>query len=254
MTRRRWLGASLGLNLILGAALAYAALPDRRGPDLAERHVAGDELAADKIAIVQIRGGLLEGTSGFAFAQIERAARDPAVRAVVVRVESPGGTVTAADRLHQALEQLRDNTHSRFAGSGPKPLTASFGSVAASGGYYLAMPCAKIYAEPTCITGSIGVFAALPNAAELTNRNGVKLIVIKAGDIKAGGSPLAPLTPADRQPWHRWSITPTRGSWMSSLRGDPSNAGAADRAGLPSARDTVRRARQRDRRRPGGVA
>lgn len=201
MTRRRGLWASLGGNLVLAAALVYAALPDRRGPDLTEQHVAGDRLAADKIAVVRVSGGLLEGTSGFAFAQIERAARDPAVKAVVVRVESPGGTVTAADRLHQAFEQLRDNTHARFQGTGPKPLTASFGSVAASGGYYLAMPCAKVYAEPTCITGSIGVFAALPNVAELANRNGVKLIVIKAGDIKAGGSPLAVLSPADRQPW-----------------------------------------------------
>lgn len=201
MTRRRWLLASVCVNLALAAALAYTAWPRDAGPSLSEAHVAGDRGAGEKIAIVRVSGLLLEGNTGFAFAQIERAATDPGVKAVVVRVESPGGTVTAAERLHQALTELRDNTHTRFVGRGPRPLTASFGSVAASGGYYLAMPCAKVYAEPTCITGSIGVFAALPNVSELANRNGVKLVVIKAGDIKAGGSPLAPLSPADRQPW-----------------------------------------------------
>ncbi len=153
------------------------------------------------MAVVRVSGVLLEGTNAFAFTQIEAAAKDPAVKAIVLRVDSPGGTVGASEQLYRALVELRDNTHRRFVGTGPKPITASFGSVAASGGYYVAMPAGSVYAEPTTITGSIGVFATLPNVAGLADRAGVKLTVVKAGAIKAGGSPFHVLSPADRQPW-----------------------------------------------------
>ncbi len=195
---RAVVAASLLLNVALVLDLAGVFDSD---PVLRETHYAGDKRAADKVAIVRVAGMLLEGSNGFAFQQIEAAAKDPAVKAVVLRVDSPGGTIGASDHLHLALTELRDGTGRRYAATGPKPLTASFGSVAASGGYYIAMPCGKVYAEPTTITGSIGVFAALPNVAGLAERNGVKLHLIKAGAIKGGGSPLHPFTPADRQPW-----------------------------------------------------
>ncbi|WP_261341129.1 S49 family peptidase [Fimbriiglobus ruber] len=96
---------------------------------------------------------------------------------------------------------MRDNTNPRYAGTGPKPLVASMGSIAASGGYYVAMPAGKVLAESTTITGSIGVFAALPNVSELAHKNGVHLELIKAGSIKGGGSPFQTLSPEERQPW-----------------------------------------------------
>lgn len=188
------IGLLVGLGLVLGGAFD-------RETELRETHYAGDKWATDKVAIVRVAGMLLEGSNTFAFQQIEAAAKDPAVKAVVLRVDSPGGTIGASDHLHLALTELRAGTSRRYAGTGPKPLTASFGSVAASGGYYIAMPCPTVYAEPTTITGSIGVFAALPNVSGLAERNGVKLHLVKAGAIKGGGSPLHPFTPADRQPW-----------------------------------------------------
>jgi protease-4 len=205
--RGRGLGVLLVLSLLANLALAVllvlalTAPAEPSGAGLIERHYTGEPDAADKVAVVRISGVLMDGTTGHTLRQIERAAKDPAVKAVVVRINSPGGTITASEDLHRALTELRDNTHPRFRGTGPKPLIASMGDMAASGGYYVAMPAKTVLAEPTTITGSIGVFAALPNAAEFANEHGIKLILVKAGDLKAGGSPLQALSPEERQPW-----------------------------------------------------
>lgn len=193
---------SLFVNLALAVALVLALTrPTEPSDSLTERHYAGDTGAADKVAVVRIAGVLMEGNTGFAHRQIEQAARDRAVKAVVVCIDSPGGTISASEDLHRALVELRDNTSKRYTGRGPKPLVASMGTIAASGGYYIAMPASPVYAESTTITGSIGVFAALPNVSELANKNGVRVEMVKAGDIKGGGSPFQPFTPEDRQPW-----------------------------------------------------
>src|SRR5205823_508360 len=142
----------------------------------------GDVGATDKVAVVRIAGVLMEGNTGFAQRQIEQAARDRSVKAVVVRIESPGGTISASEDLYRALTYLSDNANKRYSGTGPKPLVASMGNIAASGGYYIAMPASPVYAESTTITGSIGVFAALPNVSELANKNGIRLEMVKAGD------------------------------------------------------------------------
>jgi protease-4 len=203
----RGLGVLLVLSLLANIALAallvlaLAGPSQDSGPAFTERHYAGDRDAADKVAVVRISGVLMDGTIGYPLRQIEQAAKDPAVKAVVVRINSPGGTVTASEDLHRALTELRDNTHPRFRGTGPKPLITSMGDLAASGGYYVAMPARKVVAEPTTITGSIGVFAALPNVSGFTKEHGIKLLLVKAGDLKAGGSPLQELSPDERQPW-----------------------------------------------------
>jgi protease-4 len=205
--RGRGLGVLLVLSLLANLALAAFLVLALIGPDepseagLIERHYSGEPDAADKVAVVRVSGVLMDGTIGHTLRQIERAAKDPAVKAVVVRINSPGGTITASEDVHRALTELRDNTHPRFRGTAPKPLVASMGDMAASGGYYVAMPAKTVLAEPTTITGSIGVFAALPNAAEFAKEHGIKLILVKAGDLKAGGSPLQTLSPEERQPW-----------------------------------------------------
>lgn len=203
--RRHWLLVlSLLANLVLLVLLVLAlAAPssDSGTSDVIEKHYSGERSAGDKVAIVRVAGVLMEGQTAFALHEIERAAKDKHVKAVVVRIDSPGGTISASADLHRALVHLRDNTHERFEGTGKKPLVASMGSIAASGGYYIATPAGKIVAEPTTITGAIGVFAALPNVADLAHNHGVKVELIKAGDIKAGGSPWQALSPDERQPW-----------------------------------------------------
>jgi protease IV len=181
---------SLGLNALLlcgGLALSSVA-GDSEGPALNERFHGGTAGAADKIAVVRIEGVIMEGFLGYAHKQIERAAGDKGVKAVVVRIESPGGTITASDELHRRLVQLRDGTTPKFqtSGTAPKPLVVSMGNLAASGGYYIAMP---------------GVYASFPNAEELARKYGVEMDMIKAGDIKGSGSLFHKMTPQERQPW-----------------------------------------------------
>lgn len=210
ITRRRAWGCFLALSLAANVAGIAAIAVLTFGPwsvtvapttELGERHVHGTATARDKVAVVRISGAILESNNAFAIDQIKVAAKDPAVKAVVLRIDSPGGTISASEDLYRAIVELRDATGKRFPGSGPKPVVASMGALAASGGYYVAMPAKPVFAEPTTITGSIGVFAALPNVHGLIERNGVKVELIKAGAIKAGGAMFQPLSPDERQPW-----------------------------------------------------
>ncbi len=191
------------LNLSLIAVLALVAfLPASSDqPTLTETHYSGEPTASDKVAVIRVGGMLIEGGMTYARSQIEQAAKDKAVKAVVLRIDSPGGTISASEDLYQELIRLRDNTHARYTGTGPKPIVASMGSVAASGGYYIAMPASKVVAERTTITGSIGVFVALPNAAGFAQEHGIKIELVKAGAIKGSGSPFQELSPDERQPW-----------------------------------------------------
>jgi protease-4 len=195
----------LSLLLNLGALLVYLGAIDNpleADPNaIEERFYLGDEDAKDKIAIVRVSGVLSDSGIQFAVRQLETAAKDKRVRAVVLRINSPGGTVTSSEELYQNIVNLRDNNGRRFKGSGPKSVSVSMGGVAASGGYYIAMAGKPISAEPTTITGSIGVFAALPNVAGWMKEHGVKVELVKAGGIKASGSFFHTLSPEERQPW-----------------------------------------------------
>src|SRR5439155_3369021 len=172
----------------------------------------GSESVTEKVAVVRIEGTIMEGLLAFPHKQIEEAAKDRNVKAVVVRIESPGGTITASDDLHRRLVHLRDGTTPKLQekGTDPKPLVVSMGAMAASGGYYIAMPAAldpkkpeekKLFAERTTITGSIGVYAAFPNAADFAKNHGIEMDMIKAGDVKGSGSLFHKMSPQERQPW-----------------------------------------------------
>lgn len=210
-TVRRWplvlalvaLFGSLLVNVLLLVLLVQGLVAplDPEASALDETFLLGDRAAADKVAVVRIEGVITDGTAQYPIRQMERAARDKRVRAVVLRVDSPGGTVTASEELYQCLLNLRDNTGRRFPGSGPKPVAVSMGGLAASGGYYVAMAGRPVAAEKTTITGSIGVFAALPNVAEFGKEHGIKVELVKAGDIKASGSFFHELAQEERQTW-----------------------------------------------------
>src|SRR5262249_14458941 len=116
-----------------------------------------------------------------------------------LRINSPGGSITASDNLHRRLIELRDGNPHRHTAA--KPLIVSMASLAASGGYYIAMPSKTLFAERTTITGSIGVYAAFPNIADLANKHGVTMDVIKAGAVKDSGSMFHKMTPQERQVW-----------------------------------------------------
>ncbi|CAN0553306.1 unnamed protein product, partial [Laminaria digitata] len=113
---------------------------------------------------------------------------DPAVKAVVMRIDSPGGDSLASDLIARAVQRLAK----------VKPVIASLGDVAASGGYYVAAPARLIYAEPTTLTGSIGVFSMGVSAETLLDRLGVGVDKIKRGQMSGGGSTYTDWSQAER--------------------------------------------------------
>ncbi|MFH1783510.1 MAG: signal peptide peptidase SppA [bacterium] len=121
--------------------------------------------------------------------RLKRVRKDNRVKAVVLRVNSPGGTVAAVQEIHQEVQKLK---------AAGKKVVVSMGDVAASGGYYVACVADKIVANPGTITGSIGVIASLGNVEELFKKIGVKIEVIKSGKHKDIGSVSRPMTAQER--------------------------------------------------------
>jgi protease-4 len=197
---------SLGLNLIflVSSFFTFDGAGSEPGPPVTERHYSGPASAGDKVAVIKVDGMIMEGMLGYAHKQIERAARDKNVKAVVLRVESPGGTITGSDDLLRRLVDLRKGgtETGRYGPHEAKPMVVSMGNVAASGGYYISMAAdAGVVAERTTITGSIGVYASFIDASELGQKYGVKMELVKAGDVKGGGMLLQKMSPQERQPW-----------------------------------------------------
>jgi protease-4 len=156
----------------------------------------------DKVLLLPLEGSLDAGprTSGI-FARssalvrtkdmLDRAAKDPTIRTVLLRINSPGGTVTASDLLHEELVKFKKKT-------GKKIVVITM-DMAASGGYYAAMAGDVIYAHPTSVVGSIGVIAFFPNVHRLGEKIGVDLRVVKTGAHKDIGSFWRDITPEDQQ-------------------------------------------------------
>ncbi|MBI4246418.1 MAG: signal peptide peptidase SppA [Candidatus Rokubacteria bacterium] len=122
--------------------------------------------------------------------ELKKGAEDPKVRALVVRINSPGGTVTASDIIFRELEL--------FKRSAKIPVVAVMMDVAASGGYYVALAADTIVAHPTTVTGSIGTIMVSLNAEGLLEKIGVSALTIKSGERKDMGSPFRTLTPEER--------------------------------------------------------
>ena len=189
-----------GLALLLGCFVWFIYNKESSADiPLTEQHYAGKKGASDKVAIITLDGVILEGLLGYVHKQIDQAAADKHVKVVVLRINSPGGSVTASDDLHRRLTELRDGNAKK--GRDGKPLFVSMGGMAASGGYYVAMPGQTIFAQPTTLTGSIGVYSSFPNVKKLADTYGVSMNTIKQGEIKASGSPFATMTPHERQVW-----------------------------------------------------
>lgn len=158
-------------------------------------------LCHKKVAIIDVEGMIINARTGGLLGgadnpmstfreKLDLAADDPHVKAVVLRINSPGGAVTASDIMYQDVLNFRKDTH--------KPVVACMMDVAASGGYYLAMSCDRVYAHPTTVTGSIGVIMSLYNASGLMKLVGVASNPIKSGPNKDIGNPARDMTPEER--------------------------------------------------------
>jgi protease-4 len=191
----------LAVIILLVGCLGLVSYKQSDSPSipLTEHHYAGKKSASDKIAIISLDGVIVEGLMSYLHKQIEQAAGDAHVKAIVLRINSPGGSITASDDLHRRLMELRDGNAGKNRAA--RPLVVSMGGMAASGGYYVAMPGQSIFAEPTTLTGSIGVYASFPNVKKLADTYGVSMRTIKQGQIKDSGSPFADMTAHEQQVW-----------------------------------------------------
>lgn len=150
-----------------------------------------EDKSDDKIAVLYASGSINSGDqysdiySEKYIEYIKDLQEDKKVKAVVLRINSPGGSANASDEILFELQQLRKT----------KPLVVSFGDYAASGGYYIAMAADKIYSEPNTLTGSIGVFGVIPYFKELANKNGVRSDIVATNANSAFYSSLNGVTP-----------------------------------------------------------
>lgn len=145
-----------------------------------------------KIAIITVQGLIDDENSRYVSEQLKSAWNDERVKAMIIRIDSPGGTVSASDRIYDQIKKYRDQTK--------KPAIAFMQGLAASGGYYTAVACENIIAEPTTITGSIGVIWNYFVLQELLEEKlGILPVVIKSGEKKDWPSPFQPPTEEQRQ-------------------------------------------------------
>lgn len=142
--------------------------------------------AQPKIGVVHVDGMILDATDTVNW--IRRLREDPSVKGILVRIDSPGGVVGPSQELHRALERAARK----------KPVVASLGAVAASGGYYVAVAGHKIVANPGTLTGSIGVRVELTNLRGLMEKLGISRESLGSGQFKATGSPFKELTDEER--------------------------------------------------------
>ena len=141
----------------------------------------------DKVALLEVRGMIIDVQP--VIEQLVKFTKDDSVKAIVFRIESPGGGVSPSQELYREIQRTAEK----------KPVVASMGSVAASGGYYIASGVQKIYANPGTITGSIGVIAQFTNFEELFKKIGFRMEVVKSGAFKDVGNPGRAMTPDERQ-------------------------------------------------------
>jgi len=172
------------------------------GPRL-EEVVTEDNDAAAKIAVIEVDGIITSRAmdqGGYNMvdvikAQLKRAEEDDKVKAVILKVDSPGGEVLASDEIYRAIADFQTKPHG-------KPVVCSMGNLAASGGYYVSAPCRWIVANDLTITGSIGVILSTWNYRGLMNKVGLRPETFKSGkykDMLSGSREPDTITPEERE-------------------------------------------------------
>lgn len=173
--RRRLLWWIVGVFALLMAANAL----------LADLDLSGE----NRIALVRIEGVILDAKD--TVADLKRFGDSSSVKAIVLRIDSPGGGVVPSQEIHDAVQRVRTKQN--------KTVVASMGTVAASGGYYIAAAADRIVANPGTLTGSIGVIMELVNLEGLLQKVGVESVVVKSGHYKDIGSPFRKMGADDRR-------------------------------------------------------
>jgi len=189
------LGFALPVCSCVGTGLVTMASLSQIGQQPLPRGLA----AGDAVAVVRLDGSITAGSQDFLTTAgitpdrvrslLDRASADPSIKAVVVRVNSPGGSVVASDEIYRTLLSY------------DKPVVISMGDTAASGGYYIACAGDYVMAHPDTLTGSIGVISQFLNVEGLLDKVGVEPVIITTGPYKDIGTPYRDMTEEEREIW-----------------------------------------------------
>ncbi len=146
-------------------------------------------VSSDKVALIKIEGVILDSTD--VIEQLKKYGKNSSVKAIILRIDSPGGAVVPSQEIYEEVRKLKARTNQK--------IITSMGTVAASGGYYIAAASDRIVANPGTLTGSIGVIMEFASAEELMNKLGVKSEVIKSGDKKDVGNFMRTMKPEEKE-------------------------------------------------------
>jgi protease IV len=171
-TKTKWSAWRI-LRWVFGGGILLLVLVNLFFPDL-------DLSTEDRIALVRIEGVILDSQT--TVGDLKRFGDNPSIKAIVLRIDSPGGGVVPSQEIYDAVQRVRNKSN--------KAVIASMGTVAASGGYYIAAATDRILANPGTLTGSIGVIMEMANIEGLLKKIGVEGVVVKSGRYKDVGSPL----------------------------------------------------------------
>ncbi len=196
-------GAACALLIIAGcSAPSLLITPVSSNRSLQETVLSRDSFfAMSKIAMIDVSGEIANSRRALLFGtgenpvsllveQLDKARSDRSVKAVVLRINSPGGSVVASEIMHDEIMRFRKTG---------RPVVAVMMDVAASGGYYIACACDEIIAHPSTVTGSIGVIMQMVDVTGTMNMIGVKTDAITSGPFKDAGSPLRAMKPNERE-------------------------------------------------------
>ncbi len=171
----------LGLVFVAISFIIFASALKRDGVE----YISGG--SGDKIAIVELNDVIM--SSEKTVEQIKRFREDKSIKAIILRVNTPGGGVAASQEIYEEVKKTRDSG---------KIIVVSMGSIAASGGYYIAVGSNLIIANPGTLTGSIGVIAQFMSIKDLAEKLGISQTTIKSGNLKDAGSPFKQMNDSDK--------------------------------------------------------
>ena len=192
----------LCMGVLVGCAYVNISLKDERKP-LREQTISGKGFS--KILVTDVSGFISSEERSDSLVgnikrpslvsrvreELEKAEKDKRIKAIVLRINSPGGAVTASDMIYQEIKAFRARTG--------RPVVASLMDLGTSGAYYIAQAADRVIAHPTTVTGSIGVIMVRPDIEGLMTKLGIRTTEIKSGELKAMGSPFKPLSPEEQR-------------------------------------------------------
>ena len=176
--RRPFLRGCLTVTLVLVAFLVLLTVISRMDSNPLAK--------GDKVAVIPVKGMISESEP--VIEQLKKFGKDDSVKAIVLRIESPGGGVGPSQEIYEEVRKV----------AARKPVLTSMGALTASGGYYIACATQKVFANPGTMTGSIGVLMPFMNVRELAEKVGLRGMTVKSGEYKDIGSPLRDMKPEER--------------------------------------------------------